>query len=363
MEAGNSIRSEPLPAHELDRLRIVLQALQVPESSQMLVFSATSFQTPLISARNPRAIYFNEDTYVGFVPGGKLEVLSVDPKLGPIFHLVHTTPGSAVFRSERSTRCINCHAPEEKGGFPWLVVDSMVPGLSGGGEKSFRTDLSGHAIPLSERMGGWHVTGASFAHRGNLLMQTKAGLTREIPLPPGQLFSWERYPVETSDALAHLLHEHQLGFINRCVEARYRLEATAGIGRQKELETQTTLLLKYALFAEEARLPEGAIRPNPEFLQAFLARRAPDSQGLSLRDLDLSTHLFKYRCSYMIYSKSFTGLPPDLQEAFFSKLHAILISENPAASHLSLHERNALHGILSETVPELRQWKTASQNR
>ena len=319
----------------------------------MLVFSATSFQTPLISARNPRAIYFNEDTYIGFGPGGKLEGLSVDPELGPIVHVVHAAPGSALFRSERSTRCINCHAPEEKGGFPWLVVESMVPGLSGGGEKSFRTDLSGHAIPLSERMGGWHVTGAGFPHRGNLLMETKAGITREIPLSPGQLFSWEKYPVETSDALAHLLHEHQLGFINRCVEARYRLDACNGADRQKELNTQSTLLLKYALFADEARLPVGSVRPNPEFRQAFLERRVPSSKGLSLRDLDLSTRLFKYRCSYMIYSKAFTGLPPDLKAEFFDQLRSVLLSGDPGYSHLPGPERRAILEILFETIPGL----------
>jgi hypothetical protein len=319
----------------------------------MLVFSATSFQTGLISARNPRAIYFNEDNYVGFVPDGKLEVLSVDPQLGPIFHLVHSVPRSTLLRSERSARCINCHAPEEKGGIPVLVVESMVPGLSGGGEKSFRTDATGHSIPLSERMGGWHVTGAKFAHRGNLLMETKAGLTRDIPLPPGKLFSWDRYPVKTSDALAHLLHEHQLGFINRCVEARYRLESGSMSNREKELDFQASELLRYALFTDEAQIPAGGIQADPAFRQAFLDRRIPDSKGLSLRDLDLSNRLFKYRCSYMIYSNAFTGLPEDLKKRFFSRLHSVLISANPKDSHLSLPERRALIGILSETLPDL----------
>jgi hypothetical protein len=353
LESNNAARKEPLPSDELARLRMVLQSLEVPESSQMLVFSATSFQTPLISARNPRAIYFNEDTYIGFVPGGKLEVLSVDPEHGPIFHLLQTVPGSPAFRSERSTRCINCHAPEEKGGIPLLVVESMVPGMSGGGEKSFRTEASGHSIPLSERMGGWHVTGASFAHRGNLLMETKAGVTREIPLPPGRLFSWERYPVETSDALAHLLHEHQLGFINRCVEARDRLATFAGSDRQKELRAQAAALVQYALFADEARLPGNKINSDPAFQGAFLARRVASSKGLSLRDLDLSTHLFKHRCSYMIHSRAFTGLQAALKAEFFNQLRSILLSRDPENSHLPVTERQTIYEILSETMPGL----------
>ena len=57
----------------------LLHALEIPHSSQLLVFSVTSLQSSLISPRNPRAIYFNEDTYVGYVPGGRFEIMSFDP--------------------------------------------------------------------------------------------------------------------------------------------------------------------------------------------------------------------------------------------------------------------------------------------
>src|SRR5262245_15937690 len=60
-------------ASDLAFLRSLLKQLEVPVSSQMLVFTATSLQKGLISARNPRAIYFNDDTYVGFVPRGRVE--------------------------------------------------------------------------------------------------------------------------------------------------------------------------------------------------------------------------------------------------------------------------------------------------
>jgi hypothetical protein len=55
----------------------------------------------------------------------------------------------------------------------------------------------------------------------------------------------------------------------------------------------------------------------------------------------------------MIYSNAFTGLPEDLKKRFFSRLHSVLISANPKDSHLSLPERRALIGILSETLPDL----------
>src|SRR5688572_28177651 len=69
----------------------LLKALEIPASSQMLVFSTTSLQLSLITPSNPRALYFNEDTYLGFVPNGRIEIVSLDPELGGIFY---------IFRSE-----------------------------------------------------------------------------------------------------------------------------------------------------------------------------------------------------------------------------------------------------------------------
>jgi hypothetical protein len=70
------------PTNELAFLSGVLKVLKIPVSSQMLVFSTTSLQLSLISPSNPRAIYFNEDVYIGFIPRGKIEVVSLDPDLG-----------------------------------------------------------------------------------------------------------------------------------------------------------------------------------------------------------------------------------------------------------------------------------------
>ncbi len=45
---------------ERARLGSLLKALDVPETSQLLVYSATSLQAGLIRPSNPRALYFNE---------------------------------------------------------------------------------------------------------------------------------------------------------------------------------------------------------------------------------------------------------------------------------------------------------------
>src|ERR1043166_6518290 len=64
-------------------LPAVLKALNVPESSQVLVFSKTSFQAPRISPRMARSLYFGDDVYVGWVPGGDvLEFAAVAPQQG-----------------------------------------------------------------------------------------------------------------------------------------------------------------------------------------------------------------------------------------------------------------------------------------
>src|SRR5687767_1703536 len=61
-------------------LRSLLAELEVPVSSQMLVFSKTSLQRHRISARTPRALYFGDDVYVGFCQQGDvLEISAVDP--------------------------------------------------------------------------------------------------------------------------------------------------------------------------------------------------------------------------------------------------------------------------------------------
>src|SRR3989442_108630 len=55
----------------LGYLPSLLQALGINPDSQALVFSKTSFQSPKISPRRPRAVYFSDDAAVGFVQDGE----------------------------------------------------------------------------------------------------------------------------------------------------------------------------------------------------------------------------------------------------------------------------------------------------
>lgn len=244
----------------------LLKVLDIPISSQMLVFSTTSLQLSLISPSNPRALYFNEEVYLGYVPGGRIEIVSLDPQLGGIFYILDIPIGGASFSIERTGRCMNCHANEDTGQVPGLVVKSVIPGPTGGSLTAYRLAQTGHGIPFAERFGGWHVTGehAITNHLGNLTGELAAGALTRIPNPPGPRFRFEKYPVTTSDILPHLLHEHQAGFVNRVVEASYRARTTLFISdgqltteQAAELDEQARIITRYLLFADEVPLPPG----------------------------------------------------------------------------------------------------------
>jgi hypothetical protein len=340
---------------DLPFLRSLLKELEVPVSSQMMVFTATSLQKGLISARNPRAVYFNDDTYVGFVPRGRVEVISLDPTLGGVFYIYDRLQPGRRPVVRRSADCTNCHAPRHMENIPGLVIESVIPGLTGGGERAFRRQQSGHGVALADRFGGWHLTGTGPAmplHWGNLLISRSNGQATEVVNLPGERCDLTRYPLPTSDLLAQLLHEHQVGFVNRAVQAGYKWRelAAANTATDAAAAEISAPLVKYLLFAEEAPLTPGMIGESP-LAADFAAAAKRDSAGRSLRDLELQTRLLRHRCSYMIYSPAFTGLADPLRQRVLRDLAAAL-DGNTAGSHLPADERTAIGKILTETLPE-----------
>lgn len=345
---------------EKTQLTSLLRELDVSESSQLLAYSATSLQSGLILPSNPRAIYFNEEIYVGFVPNGKFEVASIDPALGPVFYLFRVDPAG---RSEaaRSERCMNCHAGRTSFGVPGLVAESVIATPSSGASlDGFRREATGHTIPLSQRLGGWHVTGVheKGPHLGNLLGEAKAGGYQTISNPPGGRFSWDRYPVHTSDLLAHLVFEHQLGFHNLVTLAAYRTRDALDAGNGMVLPDHETALddiaqrlVRYLLFAQETSLPSGGVHADPVFMKAFTARRIAGASGRSLRDFDLEGRLFKYRCSYMIYTRGFASLPAEIKGRVFSRLRNALTVGGGLEEfrYLPDAEKRTITAILTET--------------
>lgn len=344
----------------------LLRLLDIPVSSQLLVFSVTSLQSSVIRPGNPRALYFNEDTSVGYVPGGRIEIASFDPEIGGIFYIfsVPTAGGTPVL--DRSKRCFNCHAGSFSHHVPGFFVESVIPGDNGGPLDAYRREVSGDSVPFAERYGGWHVTGKfNFTTKANTLGTYYQGKLDTRPNPPGAIFDLANYLTPTSDILPHLLHEHQVGFVNRLVEAAYvtreKMHAAA-FGHLSNADTATlndlaTGLVRYMLFADEAPLP-GPVEGSAAFTHDFLARKKASANGLSLRDLDLRSRLFKHRCSYMIYSPLWDGMDPTFKQSVYAKLWTAL-QESPtdkSFAYLPPTEKRAIRQIIKETKSDLPRW-------
>jgi hypothetical protein len=179
--------------------------------------------------------------------------------------------------------------------------------------------------------------------------------------PPGRLFNLTRYPRPTSDGLVHLIHEHQGGFVNRLTTAIYRArelesrpEGSSSPADDRELESLAHGLVRYLLFAEEASLPPGGLTGEPEFIADFVNAGRTASNGASLRELDLKSRLFKFRCSYMIHTRQWAAMPPRLKKAAYAQLATAL---NPAQTgewgYLPAEEKRTIALILKETLADL----------
>jgi hypothetical protein len=341
----------------------LLEHLDIPVSSQLLVFSRTSLQTRYISGRNPRALYNNENIYVGYIPGGKIEILSLDPDVGAIFY-IFDIPESGPPVIERSGRCMNCHSVNETRRVPGITIRSVIPGPNWGALVSFRKKQIGHQVPFSERFGGWHVTGEPGVseHKGNLSGRKVDGKMVTDVIEPGTQFDWSAYPAETSDILSHLLLEHQAGFMNLALEGSYRARTYQHIGKGKFKPEDVAVLyglaeelVRYMLFADEAKFPAKGIQVDDQCREDFLADRREASNGISLKDLDLETRLFKHRCSYLIYSDVFQATPDLFKLHVYQVLGEAISTENPDPNfaYLSVTEKNAIRAILRETLSDL----------
>ncbi|MBV9865978.1 MAG: hypothetical protein JO316_11540 [Abitibacteriaceae bacterium] len=347
----------------------LLAALKVSKASQMMVFSKTSFQRDLISPKTPRAIYFGDDVYVGFIPGAPLlEIAAADPKLGGVFYTLDQTQSKKP-RLVRRNDCLECHATSKTMGVPGFVVRSLTTEADGSVEYNSGTGVVDHSIPLAERWGGWYVTGkfGGQAHLGNLIgtpaferYRKRPGLSNNVAsLHP--YFNTARYPSAHSDIVALMVLDHQTHMHNFITRLRYEaLLRIARYGEVKYLESQIDSFLQYLLFTEEAPLT-APLQGTTDFATQFAALGPKDTKGRSLRDFDLKTRLFKYPCSFLIYSPDFDSLPPALKAKIYQRLWDILTDKDhsPDFQHLTPESRRAILEILVDTKPDLPDyWKS-----
>lgn len=357
-----------------ETLRAVLGILNVPEWSQVLVFSKTSEQFGLIHPGNPRAVYFSDDVYVGYVPGGLIEIAASDPVLGMVFHTID--PRSTSARPQRDNSCLSCHASARTERVPGLMVRSVFPDADGrplGAAGSFDTT---DASPLSERWGGWYVTGrhGSARHMGNVTAHGNDAeplLDREAGANLRNLDG--KFPAglhlrDDSDIVALLVLEHQCRMHNRIIQAsqdtlraQWMHEQLHPGAPQDGPDTAVSATLARAaemlatafLFSDEVDIGED-IEGNGEFARRFEEAGPKDANARSLRELRLHHRLFKYRCSYMVHSPSFAASPPALRKATLARLAAALSDFSPdsPAHHIPERERQQLTALLAATIAD-----------
>ena len=331
-------------------LRSVLHAFAIPAESQALVFSPTSFQSRRISRSNPRAIYFNECVAVGYVRGGDiLEVAVQDPRQGTVFYkLSQSATTRPVFA--RDDKCLSCHLSWETRGVPGTFVMTVFPRRSDDEyANGFNVD---HRSPLTERWGGWYVTGARVPQAmGNIeLLQPNMPPSGPRPVAAHRsvdgAFDTRGYLTTFSDVVSLMVLEHQVHAQNLITRAGWEQRVGsphAGVAVEE--------LVDYLLFVDEASLPH-AVKGTSGFAETFAALGPRDRKGRSLRELDLTTRLMRYPLSYMIYSPGFAGLPQEVRQDVGKRLDEVLSGRDARKkyAHLTPAVRLALREIIAETV-------------
>lgn len=368
---------------KLGWLPSLLKRLDIDPQSQVLVFSKTSLQLQKIGPRTPRALYFNDDVYVGFCQQGDLlEIAATDPNLGAVFYSIDQTEGQPTMVADRG-QCLTCHATNRTQGIPGYLVRSVYADFSGRPRSGTRTFVTDHTTEFDKRFGGWYVTGnhGDMRHLGNTIA-TDRDDPEKVDVQAGanhqdlsSFFNVKNYMTPHSDLVALMLLEHQSQMHNllarASMETRSALYHDSGInqalGRPAETISESTQrriqraaedVVRYMLFADEYPLAH-PISGNTPYATNFQARanagQQRDSKGRSLRDLDLQTRIFKYPCSYLIYSDAFQQLPPLMFQQVCRKLHEVLTAPEPVSGfeRLAATDRQAILEILVETLPEL----------
>lgn len=348
-------------------LSSLLRSLKIPVSSQGFVFSKTSLQIDRIAPWAPRAIYFNDDVYVGFVQGGPiLEIASMDPRSGAVFYTLDQEAAERpVFRRETTT-CLMCHdSSASTGGVPGLIVRSVYPDRYGYVVPTSDKGVTNDRTPLEDRWGGWFVTGTSGdqLHMGNMLASMPAqqignyrNFLAEMDLRPNAnitdlhgRFNTKHYLRPDSDIVALLILSHQASVHNLLTKTSYN----AGKAGADTVGQIVEPLVRAMLFVKEAPLT-GPIKGTTNFAAEFAAQGPRDKRGRSLRDLDMERRMFRYPLSYLIYSESFDALPSLAKSYFYGRLREILSGRDhsPQFAHLTASDRAAILDILEQTKPD-----------
>ncbi len=363
---------------EFGYLPSLLESLDVPRSSQALVFSKTSLQRSRISPRRPRALYFNDDVYVGYCQNGDVvELSAADTKVGTAFYTLAQTDVARPRIERRIDGCLICHASSHTGNVPGHVVRSVFPDAGGFPKLASGTYRIDHTSPFERRWGGWYVTGThgDQKHLGNHVY--KSSLPRDEPNDGLNLtdlsgrFSTAKYLTPHSDIVSLLVLEHQTTVHNALVKAGfatrealwYEKSLDEALGDSPDelrestrgrIENAGEKLLRCLLLCGEAPLT-ARVKGTSKFAEEYAARGPFDREGRSLRTLDLQTRLFRYPCSPLVGSEAFDELPDVVRDHVLRRMHDVLTGKDQSEEfdHLTPETRREILEILVATKPSL----------
>jgi hypothetical protein len=349
----------------------LLAALDIDPSSQVLVFSKTSIKQRFINSKVPRSLFFNDEVYVGFVPGSRtLEIAAMDPQLGPVFFdFSQQAEAEPRFELEDGGRCLRCHDTYALtgGGVPRFLLSSVIAGPDGNLISHELSEITDTSTPIDRRWGGWYVTGThgSMQHRGNLIITDPSMLSHLDLTATGNIEDLSTfvdltpYPRATSDIVALLVLQHQVELQN--VLTRLNFESRTQLADKGELDaatldTLTQPVLDSLFMANEAPL-SAEVKGTSGFREYFEQQGPKDAKGRSLREFDLQTRTFKYPLSYLIYSEAVDALAAPVKQHLFARIKAVLENADAAKAypHIDADTRTAIAEILQATKPEVLQ--------
>ncbi|MCA9738113.1 MAG: hypothetical protein R3E98_17280 [Gemmatimonadota bacterium] len=368
----------------------LLAALDVPIESQGLIFSRTSLQTDRIAPWTPRAVYFNDDVYIGWVQESPiLEIGAVDPDEGGAFYTLSQNPEGPPTFTRETTTCLMCHESRNVTfGVPGFMLLSVLADRHGYVITNVHDGPTTERTPIDARWGGWYVTGSAgnTTHAGNAMAPdlhhevgdrarylAQQDLTSEAHVTSLEgRFDTTPYLSEHSDIVALLVLAHQARIHNLIAlaaqesatalrEQEYLLRTTGEAPPTDGLTPATRMridgavdrLVRAMFFVGEVPLG-GPVVGTSGFAEMFATRGPHDSQGRSLRDLDLGNRVFRYPLSFLIHSDAFLALPDAVRRRAYDRVRAVLTGEDRSGDyqHLSADDRAAILEILTETQPD-----------
>ena len=355
----------------------LLAAFDIPVESQTLVFSKTSLQLSRISPRHPRALYFNDDVYVGWCyEGDVIEIAVTSPTQAAVFYTVRQKHVDRPTILRDRGQCLACHASSRTQNVPGYLLRSVFPDRSGQPMYGSGTKLTNMASEYDDRWGGWYATGShgSLRHMGNQIATGEDGravLDRDEGANRPTLdefFDTSAYLSGHSDIVALMVLAHQTQMHNALAKANF--ETRLAVHQSQEMNKLLDRAPDYLSDSAQRRIAQAAenvvehllmcdepelnsqVKGSSDYAKVFEAMGPRTADGRSLRDFDLKNRLFRYPCSYLVYSDAFAGLPDLVRQKIVSRVNEILKADDPVEGyeHLTIEDRRAILGILRETT-------------